>query len=43
MGEVPHLAAEAVDQDNGAPHAFVEHMEAFAVEVEKAALRCRSP
>ena len=31
MGEVPHLAAEAVDQDNGAPHAFVEHMEAFAV------------
>src|SRR5271166_475849 len=39
MGEVPHLAAEAVDHDHRRSDALIEDMEAFAIKVKKAALR----
>ena len=39
MGEIPHLALKAVDQDQGLAGARVEDMDFFAVEGEKTALR----
>jgi len=39
MGEIPHLALEAMDQNQGLAGALVEDMDFLAVEGEKTALR----